>query len=79
MVHNAIEYGMMESLAEGYRLLKEGPYKNLDLVSAGEVWQHGSVIVSWLNELTMDALKNNPELKDINGIVPELGETRFAL
>ena len=79
MVHNAIEYGMMESLAEGYRLLKEGSYKNLDLVSAGEVWQHGSVIVSWLNELTMDALKNNPELKDINGIVPELGETRFAL
>ncbi len=79
MVHNAIEYGMMESLAEGYRLLKEGPYKNLDLVSAGEVWQHRSVITSWLNELSMNALKENPELKDIEGVVVESGEARFAL
>ena len=79
MVHNAIEYGMMESLAEGYRLLKEGPYKNLDLISAGEVWQKRSVITSWLNELTMNALKENPELKDVDGIVPESGEARFAL
>ena len=79
MVHNAIEYGMMESLAEGYELLKEGPYKNLDLVSAGEVWQHGSVITSWLNELTLNALKENPELKDVNGVVAESGEACFAL
>ena len=79
MVHNAIEYGMMESIAEGYRLLKEGPYKNLDLVSAGGVWQHRSVITSWLNELTMNALKENPELKDIEGVVAESGEARFAL
>ena len=82
MIHNAIEYGMMESLAEGYRLLKEGPYKNLDLISAGNVWQHRSVITSWLNELTMNALKaqeNDPDLKDIDGVVVESGETRFAL
>jgi len=79
MVHNAIEYGMMESIAEGYRLLKEGPYKNLDLISAGEVWQHRSVITSWLNELTVNALKENPELKDIEGVVVESGEARFAL
>ncbi len=82
MVHNAIEYGMMESLAEGYRLLKEGPYKNLDLVSAGEVWQKRSVITSWLNELTVDALKiqkENPELKGVEGVVVESGEARFAL
>lgn len=79
MVHNAIEYGMMESLAEGYRLLKEGPYKNLDLVSAGEVWQHRSVITSWLNELTVNALKENPELENIDGKVAESGEARFAL
>ena len=79
MVHNAIEYGMMESLAEGYRLLKEGPYKNLDLVSAGEVWQKRSVITSWLNELTVNALKENPKLKDIEGVVVESGEARFAL
>lgn len=79
MVHNAIEYGMMESLAEGYQLLKEGPYKNLDLISAGEVWQQGSVINSWLNELTVNALKENPELKEIKGVVAESGEARFAL
>jgi len=79
MTHNAIEYGMMESLAEGYRLLKEGPYKNLDLISAGEVWQHRSVITSWLNELTMNALKENPNLEGVEGKVPESGEARFAL
>src|SRR5581483_3833474 len=65
MTHNAIEYGMMKSLAEGYRLLKEGPYKNLDLAQAGEVWQHGSVVNSWLNELTRQALEENPELDGI--------------
>ena len=66
-------------MAEGYRLLKEGPYKNLDLVYAGEVWQHHSVITSWLNELTVGALKENPELKDVEGVVVESGEARFAL
>src|SRR3989339_77891 len=79
MVHNAIEYGMMQSLAEGYRLLKEGPYRNLDLISAGEVWQHESVITSWLNELAMNALKKNPELKNINGYISEYDEARWAL
>ncbi|MFA7285906.1 MAG: NADP-dependent phosphogluconate dehydrogenase [Candidatus Paceibacterota bacterium] len=79
MVHNAIEYGMMQSLAEGYRMLKEGPYKNLDLASAGEVWQHHSVITSWLNELCRDALKENPELNGIDGFVAESGEARWAL
>jgi 6-phosphogluconate dehydrogenase len=82
MTHNAIEYGMMESLAEGYRLLKEGPYKNIDLFSAGDVWQHHSVITSWLNELTRDALKTqqeNPELEGIEGVVAESGEARWAL
>ena len=79
MTHNAIEYGMMESLAEGYRLLKEGPYKNLDLYAAGEVWQHHSVITSWLNELTRDVLKENPTLEGIEGFVAESGEARWAL
>jgi len=79
MTHNAIEYGMMESLAEGYRILKEGPYKNIDLIAAGEVWQHHSVITSWLNELTRDALKKNPELTEIEGVVAESGEARWAL
>jgi 6-phosphogluconate dehydrogenase len=79
MVHNAIEYGMMESLAEGYRLLKEGPYKDIDLAKAGEVWQHGSVVVSWLNELAAQALSENPEMSGIEGIVPQLGEAAWAL
>ncbi len=79
MVHNAIEYGMMESLAEGYRMLKEGPYKNLDLAAAGDVWQKGSVVNSWLNELSRQALQENPELKGIDGVVAESGEARWTL
>ncbi|HET9721462.1 MAG TPA: decarboxylating 6-phosphogluconate dehydrogenase [Candidatus Saccharimonadales bacterium] len=79
MVHNAIEYGMMESLAEGYRLLHDGPIKNLNLAAAGEVWQHGSVIVSWLNELARDALSESPRLDRIDGVVAESGEARWTL
>lgn len=79
MTHNAIEYGMMESLAEGYRFLKDGPYKSIDLAAAGEVWQHHSVITSWLNELCRDALKENPTLEGIEGYVAESGEARWTL
>jgi len=79
MVHNAIEYGMMESLAEGYRMLKEGPYKNLDLAKAGDIWQQSSVVTSWLNDLTRQALHENPNLDNIPGIVAESGEARWTL
>ena len=79
MTHNAIEYGMMQSLAEGYRMLKEGPYKDIDLAAAGDVWQHHSVVTSWLNELTRDALKENPNLDGIDGFVAESGEARWTL
>jgi 6-phosphogluconate dehydrogenase len=79
MTHNAIEYGMMEALAEGYHMLKQGPYKQLDLAAAGEVWQHHSVVTSWLNELARDALRENPELNDIDGSVAETGEARWTL
>lgn len=79
MTHNAIEYGMMESLAEGYRVLKEGPYKNLDLAKAGDVWQQGSVITSTLNRLTAEALHENPNLDGIEGFVAESGEARWTL
>lgn len=79
MTHNAIEYGMMESLAEGYRMLKDGPYKDLDLAAAGDVWQHHSVVTSWLNELSRDALKENPTLDGIDGFVAESGEARWTL
>lgn len=79
MVHNAIEYGMMESLAEGYRMLAEGPYKDIDLAAAGDVWQQSSVVTSWLNDLTRQALQENPTLDGIEGVVAESGEARWTL
>jgi 6-phosphogluconate dehydrogenase len=79
MVHNAIEYGMMESLGEGFRMLKEGPYDGMDLAAAGDVWQHHSVITSWLTELSRDALRENPNLDGISGYVAESGEARWTL
>lgn len=79
MVHNAIEYGMMQSLAEGYRMLKEGPYTTLDLAKAGDVWQRSSVVTSWLNDLTRQALHENPTLENISGVVAESGEARWTL
>ncbi|MBX4201770.1 NADP-dependent phosphogluconate dehydrogenase [Candidatus Saccharibacteria bacterium] len=79
MVHNAIEYGMMESYAEGYRMLKEGPYIDLDLAAAGEVWQHASIVESKLNELTVIALRENPDMEGIDGVVAESGEARWTL
>jgi 6-phosphogluconate dehydrogenase len=79
MVHNAIEYGMMESLAEGYRMLKEGPYKDIDLAAAGDVWQQSSVVTSWLNDLTRQALHENPQMDNISGVVAESGEARWTL
>ncbi len=79
MVHNAIEYGMMQSLAEGYTMLREGAYPDTDLAKAGEVWQHSSVITSWLNELTRDSVRENPTLEGIEGFVAENGEARWTL
>jgi 6-phosphogluconate dehydrogenase len=79
MVHNAIEYGMMESLAEGYRMLKDGPCKNIDLASAGDIWQQSSVVTSWLNDLTRQAIHENPNLENISGVVAESGEARWTL
>lgn len=79
MVHNAIEYGMMQSLAEGYRILREGPYKDLDLAAAGDVWQQSSVVTSWLNDLTRQALHENPNMEGISGVVAESGEARWTL
>ena len=79
MIHNAIEYGVMESYAEGYRMLNDGPYKNLSLADAGEVWQHGSIIESKLNELSVQALRENPAMEAIDGVVSESGEARWSL
>lgn len=80
MTHNAIEYGMMQSLGEGYRLLHDGPYgDSIDLATAGDLWQHHSVITSWLNELSVMALRENPTMDGVSGYVAESGEARWAI
>lgn len=79
MVHNAIEYGVMESYAEGYRLLKEGPIRGIDLASVAAVWQRGSIIASSLNGMAADVLRRHPQLDNTDGIVFETGETGWAL
>ena len=79
MVHNAIEYGYMESLAEGYQLLASGPYKGLDLAAVAEVWQHGSIIEFKLNEVAGTILQENPKLDGVEGIVETTGEANWAV
>jgi len=80
MVHNAIEYGVMESYAEGFRMLKEGgDYPGLDLSLASQVWQHGSIIASQLDELCGEILRANPGLDGIDGYVAESGEAKWTL
>lgn len=79
MVHNAIEYGMMESYAEGYRLLREGPIRDLDLAAVADVWQRGSIIASTLNSLSGQILRQHPDLEHTDGVVFETGETGWAL
>lgn len=79
MVHNAIEYGMMESLAEGYRILHEGPIKNINLAEVGRVWQQSSVIESTLNGLAADIMAEDQSLSSASGYVAENGEARWTL
>ena len=80
MVHNAIEYGMMQAYAEGYHMLKEGAqYPDIDLEAAAKVWQHGSIIKSDLNALIQTVLAHNPNLTGVEGYVAESGEARWAL
>jgi len=79
MVHNAIEYGMMESLAEGYRILHEGPYQHIDLAKVGAVWQKASVIESTLNGLATEVMQEDQSLSTASGFVAESGEARWTL
>jgi 6-phosphogluconate dehydrogenase len=79
MVHNAVEYGAMESLAEGYRLIHEGQFRGVDLAEVSRVWQSGSINESLLNKLAGQAFKENPNLKGIDGEVAETGEARWSL
>jgi 6-phosphogluconate dehydrogenase len=79
MIHNGIEYGMMQAYAEGYEILKAKEEFNLDLYQISEIWRYGSVIRSWLLDLTSRALKENPDLEGIKGWVADSGEGRWTV
>ncbi|HET7842194.1 MAG TPA: decarboxylating 6-phosphogluconate dehydrogenase, partial [Terriglobia bacterium] len=78
MVHNGIEYGIMQAYAEGLDLLRHKKEFGLDLLQISKVWQFGSVIRSWLLDLTVDALSNNPSLQGIEAYVTDSGEGRWT-
>ncbi len=77
MVHNGIEYGMMQSYAEGLEILEKSPF-DLDLKSVANGWRFGSVIQSWLLDLIVNELSADPKLEKIEGYVPDSGEGRWT-
>jgi len=79
MIHNGIEYGLMEAYAEGFAILKAKTALNLDLHAIGEIWQRGSVVRSWLLDLTVDALGKNPNLDGMEAYVTDSGEGRWTV
>lgn len=79
MVHNGIEYGMMQAYAEGFEILRAKKDFNLDLHQVAELWRHGSVVRSWLLDLTAAALADDPELSDLRGWVADSGEGRWTV
>jgi 6-phosphogluconate dehydrogenase len=78
MVHNGIEYGLMQAYAEGFEIMKASPFK-LDLVKVARLWNQGSVVRSWLLELAERALKKDPELASIGAYVEDSGEGRWTV
>ena len=78
MVHNGIEYGMMQAFAEGFEILEKTPF-NLDLPKIADAWQYGSVVRSWLLELAVDALKEDPKLDRLEDYVQDSGEGRWTV
>ena len=79
MVHNGIEYGMMQAFAEGFTVLEKKEEFNLDLPQIAKIWQHGSVVRSWLLDLTADALAGNPTLDGLQAYVVDSGEGRWTV
>jgi 6-phosphogluconate dehydrogenase len=79
MVHNGVEYGMMQALAEGFALMHNKGAFGFDLHQIAEIWRHGSVVRSWLLDLTARALAENPALDGIAAHVPDSGEGRWAV
>ena len=78
MVHNGIEYGLMQAYAEGFALLQARPELGLDVAQLAEHWRHGTVIRSWLLDLTAEFLAQDPVLDDIAPIVADSGEGRWT-
>ncbi len=79
MVHNGIEYGMMQAYAEGFEVLKTKSEFGLDLHQVSTIWQRGSVVRSWLLDLTADALSKGQDLEHIQGWVADSGEGRWTV
>lgn len=79
MVHNGIEYGMMQAMAEGLDLIKGKEEFSLDLAQITELWRHGSVVRSWLLDLTAEALKHDQDLGDVAPYVADSGEGRWTV
>jgi 6-phosphogluconate dehydrogenase len=79
MVHNGIEYGIMQAYSEGLDLLRHKKDFGLDLLQISKIWQFGSVIRSWLLDLTVDALSKNPTLEGIGAYVTDSGEGRWTV
>ncbi|MFC7392793.1 phosphogluconate dehydrogenase (NAD(+)-dependent, decarboxylating) [Scopulibacillus cellulosilyticus] len=78
MVHNGIEYGMMASIAEGFEVLEKSHF-NFDYEQVARVWNHGSVIRSWLMELTQNAFSKDPKLEKIRGVMNSSGEGKWTV
>lgn len=79
MVHNGVEYGMMQAYAEGFEIMKARQDFNLDMHKIASVWNHGSVVRSWLLELTETAFAEDPNLSQIKGYVEDSGEGRWTI
>ena len=79
MIHNGIEYGMLQAYAEGYELLHASADFELDLRRVAELWNHGSVIRSWINELAARTFASDAELTSIRGYVADSGEGRWTV
>jgi 6-phosphogluconate dehydrogenase len=79
MIHNGIEYGMMQAFAEGFTILEKKEELALNLPQIAEIWRYGSVVRSWLLDLTADALSKNPTLEGLEAYVEDSGEGRWTV
>ena len=79
MVHNGIEYGLMQAYAEGFELMQAKQVFNLDLAQISEIWRSGSVVRSWLLDLTAAALREDPKLASLESYVDDSGEGRWTV